>query len=71
MARHGRLDFPVVGVAKSDWSTPQLVERARASVNEFGGGEDKDAFPKLAAALRYVTGRLRRLGHVLAAESRD
>jgi glucose-6-phosphate 1-dehydrogenase len=56
MARHGRLDFPVVGVAKSDWSTPQLVERARASVKEFGGGEDKDAFPKLAAALRYVQG---------------
>jgi glucose-6-phosphate 1-dehydrogenase len=56
MARRGRLDFLVVGVAKSSWTRDQLVERARASVIEHGGGEDKEAFAKLAEQLRYVDG---------------
>ncbi len=55
MARHGRLDFPIVGVAKSGWSRDQLIERARASVSEHGG-EDKDAFARLAARIQYVDG---------------
>jgi glucose-6-phosphate 1-dehydrogenase len=54
MARHGKLDFPVIGVAKSEGDTGQLVERARASVIEHGGGEDAEAFPRLAAQLHYV-----------------
>jgi glucose-6-phosphate 1-dehydrogenase len=53
MARRGRLDFPVIGVARSDWTRDQLVERARASVAEQGG-EDKEAFAKLSERLRYV-----------------
>jgi glucose-6-phosphate 1-dehydrogenase len=55
MARHGKLDFPVVGVAKSGWNRDQLVDRARASVTEYGG-LDPDAFAKLAERLRYVDG---------------
>ena len=54
MARHGKLDFPVIGVAKSEGTTAELVERARASVAEHGGGVDAGAFPTLAAQLRYV-----------------
>jgi glucose-6-phosphate 1-dehydrogenase len=56
MARRGKLDFLVVGVAKSSFTREQLIERARASVNEHGGGEDKDAFAKLVEQLRYVDG---------------
>jgi glucose-6-phosphate 1-dehydrogenase len=56
MAKRGKLDFPVVGVAKSGWNRDQLVERAKASVAEHGGGVDPEAFPKLAQALRYVDG---------------
>jgi glucose-6-phosphate 1-dehydrogenase len=56
MARRGRLDFPVVGVARSGWTRDQFVERARASVAEHGGGVDPEAFPKLADSLRYVDG---------------
>ena len=56
MAKKGRLDFPVVGVAKSGWNLEQLVERARASVTECGGGADPEAFPRLARQLRYVDG---------------
>ena len=56
MARRGRLDFPVVGVAKASWTRDQLVERARQSVIEHGGGEDRDAFATLVSQLRYVDG---------------
>jgi glucose-6-phosphate 1-dehydrogenase len=56
LARRGKLDFPVVGVAKSSWNRDQLIERARRSVIEYGGGEDPEAFPKLVSQLRYVDG---------------
>ena len=55
MARRGKLDFPVVGVGRSAWTREQLVERARASVTEYGG-LDASAFPILAERLRYVSG---------------
>src|SRR4051812_25489769 len=55
MARRGRLDFPVIGVAKSGWGLPQLLERARASVTEYGG-LDEAAFSTLVQRLRYVDG---------------
>jgi len=55
MARRGRLDFPVIGVAKSGWGLPQLVDRARASVTEYGG-LDEAAFAELTRRLRYVDG---------------
>ena len=52
MARHGRLDIPVIGVARSDWSDDQLRERARQSVTEHSG-LDGAAFAKLASLMRY------------------
>jgi glucose-6-phosphate 1-dehydrogenase len=55
MARRGQLDFPVVGVARSQWTRDQIVERARASVGEHGG-LDPAAFEQLASRLRYVDG---------------
>jgi glucose-6-phosphate 1-dehydrogenase len=59
LVRRGRLDVPVVGVARSDWTTEQLVERARQSVEEHGGGVDPLAFPKLASLIRHVDGDYR------------
>jgi glucose-6-phosphate 1-dehydrogenase len=55
MARRGRLDVPVIGVAKSGWGLAQLVERARASVREYGT-EDAEAFGTLVSRLHYVDG---------------
>ncbi len=55
IARRGKLDFPVVGVAKSGWSREQLLDRARASVSE-NGGLDAAAFQRLAECLHYVDG---------------
>ena len=56
MARRGRLNCRVIGVAKSSWTLYQLIERARESVVENGGGEDPEAFARLVSQLRYVDG---------------
>src|SRR4051812_2866621 len=56
MAQRGKLDCRVIGVAKSSWTLDQLVQRARASVAEHGGGEDPEAFARLVSLLRYVDG---------------
>jgi glucose-6-phosphate 1-dehydrogenase len=56
MVKNGRLNVPVIGVARSEMSTAQLVERARASVAEHGGGVDPVAFPKLASLIRHAWG---------------
>src|SRR3954471_16336772 len=56
MARRGHLAFPVVGVTKAGWTLAQLVERARASLAENGGGVDEAAFATLSQRLRYVDG---------------
>ena len=55
LVRRGKLDCPVIGVAKSGWSREQLLERAKASVTEYGG-LDAAAFAKLSGLLRYVDG---------------
>jgi glucose-6-phosphate 1-dehydrogenase len=73
MARRGRLDFPVVGMARSGWTREKLIERARASVDEHGGGADDKAFAILAEQLRYVDGDYNELSmfEKLRAELRD
>ena len=56
LIRKGKLDVPVIGVAKADWTLDDLVERAHASLEEHGGGADEHAFSKLKSLLRYVDG---------------
>jgi glucose-6-phosphate 1-dehydrogenase len=55
LVKRGKLDSPVIGVAKSGWTRDQLVDRAKQSVTE-NGGIDEEAFPKLVKLLRYVDG---------------
>jgi glucose-6-phosphate 1-dehydrogenase len=55
MIRSGRLDIPVIGVAKSGWNLERLRERARQSLEEHGG-VDEAAFARLMELLRYVDG---------------
>src|SRR5262249_48614976 len=47
MIRRGHLTEPIIGVAKAGWTLDQLRERARASLQEHGGGVDEAAFAKL------------------------
>src|SRR5689334_3884506 len=56
LARRGRLDIPVIGVAKAGWNVEQLRARARESITEHGGGVDAAAFEKLSRSLCYVDG---------------
>lgn len=56
MVRHGTLGVPVIGVAKAGWTRDQLLERARASIDEHGGGVDRAAFVQLEKRLDYVDG---------------
>jgi glucose-6-phosphate 1-dehydrogenase len=58
MARHGRLDMPVIGVARSGWTVEQLRAHALESI-EQNGGVDRAAFAKLAARLVSVDGDYR------------
>ena len=48
--------MPVVGVAKSGWERDQLLERARNSLNEYGGGVNDADFAALGEHLDYVDG---------------
>ena len=56
MIRHGRLDVPIIGVAREDWPIEKLRDRARASLAEHGGGVGPAGFHKLASVVRHVSG---------------
>src|SRR6058998_2949275 len=55
MLKRGRLDVPVIGVAKAGWNLEQFKARARDSLEKHGGG-DPAAFKTLTGLLRYVDG---------------
>jgi len=55
MVKEGRLDVPVIGVAREDWHVERLRARARESI-EHHGGVDEAAFSRLAKLLRFVGG---------------
>src|SRR5260370_3966504 len=55
MVKRGHLSVPVIGVAKSGWTTDQLRARARDSLEKHGG-VDPAAFDHLGGLLRYVDG---------------
>ena len=55
MVAAGELNVPVVGVAHSGWSVEDLKARARESVLNNGGSEDKH-LESLLGLLRYVDG---------------
>lgn len=61
LAGNDALPRRVVGVAVSEWSDGELVDYARASIDEYGQ-MDTTAFERLAAALIYVAGDYRHAG---------
>jgi glucose-6-phosphate 1-dehydrogenase len=58
LTRKGRLDVPVIGVAKSGSTLEDLRARARDSIARHGG-VDEDAFARLVSRLRYIDGDYR------------
>ncbi|MGA9041521.1 MAG: glucose-6-phosphate dehydrogenase [Terriglobales bacterium] len=55
LAKRGKLNMPVIGVAKAGWNLDQLKQRAKDSVEHYGG-LDADGFGKLMGVLRYIDG---------------
>ena len=55
LVEEGQLDVPIIGVGRSGWGTEQLIERARASLQEHGSF-DEQAFAPLARRLCYIDG---------------
>jgi glucose-6-phosphate 1-dehydrogenase len=55
MIKHGNLNMPVIGVARSAKNVDELRARVRTSLEEHGG-LDAAAFEKLSSLLRYVQG---------------
>lgn len=62
MTRRGRLDVPVIGVARSKWTLEQFRARAIESIEHHaaaggdGGGVDRAALSAFLGRLRYVSG---------------
>jgi len=55
LTAQGRLDVPVIGVARSDWSLDQLRDRVRDSLRQHGKAGER-AGDELCRRLRYVDG---------------
>jgi len=56
LEQRGLLVCPVIGVASSNLTNGQLVDRARESIEATGESLDADVFKRLAAKLSYVQG---------------
>lgn len=58
MIRHGHLDSPIVGVAKSNWTFDQFKARVKDSLEKHGSF-DASSFEKLCSLLSYIDGDYR------------
>lgn len=58
LAKRGKLEIPVIGVAKSGWNMEQFLARAKDSVETYGG-LDAEGFSRLRARLSYIDGDYR------------
>jgi glucose-6-phosphate 1-dehydrogenase len=59
LAKHGRLDIPIVGVARSNWDDDRLRVRAREAIVDHFGTVDEAAFASLARSLTFHGGDYR------------
>lgn len=59
LVKRGRLDVPVVGVARANWKIEQFAARVRDSVEHFVPGHDAKTLDRLLSLLRYVDGDYR------------
>jgi glucose-6-phosphate 1-dehydrogenase len=55
LVRHGQIDVPIIGVARSGWTLEQFIGRARASLEAQGKIDEAD-FARFVQLLRYVDG---------------
>jgi glucose-6-phosphate 1-dehydrogenase len=60
MVLHRQLNIPIIGVAFSNWTTEQLLNRARESIKTICPDVPDSDFARLAQLLRYVDGDYRK-----------
>lgn len=56
LQKRGKLDIPVVGIAREGWSLAKLRDRIRASLTDAGVPEDDEAAKQLLHCVKYVHG---------------
>lgn len=56
MIQHGKIDIPIIGVARGGKNVEHLRQRAHESLETYGGGVDESSFARLSELLRYVEG---------------
>jgi glucose-6-phosphate 1-dehydrogenase len=59
LVARGRLEVPVIGVARAGWNAEQFGARVRESLSKFVPQADKAATGRLVALLKYVDGDYR------------
>lgn len=59
LVRRGRLDMPIIGVARAGWTLERLRDRIHCSLRDSDSGTDEEAAAELGARLRYVSGDYR------------
>ena len=56
LQKRGKLDIPVIGIAREGWSLEKLRERIRASLTDAGVPADDEAAKQLLHCVKYVHG---------------
>jgi glucose-6-phosphate 1-dehydrogenase len=56
LERRGKIDCPIVGVARDEWSAATLREHARRAIQDGGEKIDEDVFQRFAERLSMVSG---------------
>jgi glucose-6-phosphate 1-dehydrogenase len=56
MIKRKTLTIPIIGVARDEFTLDQIKARARASIDQHGGGADPEAMKILDGLLTYVKG---------------
>jgi glucose-6-phosphate 1-dehydrogenase len=56
MVKRGTLNVPIIGVAFPKWSIERVHKRVAHSITQSGGIDDKPAFKRFLALIKYVSG---------------
>lgn len=58
MVERGKLNVPVIGVARDDYDTDSLCQRIRSSIKDFGNGNglDEEVYSRLSDLIRFTKG---------------
>lgn len=57
LTTEGRMDMPIVGIARSDWDDEEMRERARESVRtKLGDAVDEAILESMCSRVRYIAG---------------